>query len=155
MRRATKFEPARWRVWYRHRLSFVIALIVGPVIAAYAGVPSLFWLAAVLAVASAALLRLSRTIRAANGTAQLESASCASRGVAAARFLRVSVARDSDREFRRVAISAVESLEMPVTDHWKIYVGALLVSLSGTVPLILRDERQGKGSTIGMAVAWY
>jgi MFS family permease len=39
-------------------LSFVIALIVGPLIAAYAGVQSLFWLAALLAVVSAVLLRL-------------------------------------------------------------------------------------------------
>jgi MFS family permease len=46
----------------------------------------------------------------------------------------------------------VNRLELPVTDHWKMYVGALLLSLVGTIPLILRDERQGKGSTIGIAV---
>ena len=42
---------------------------------------------------------------------------------------------------------------MPVTDHWKVYVGALLLSLVGTVPLIIRDDRQGKASTVGIAVA--
>jgi predicted MFS family arabinose efflux permease len=46
----------------------------------------------------------------------------------------------------------VNRLELPVTDHWKMYVGALLLSLAGTIPLIVRDERQGKGSTIGIAV---
>ena len=44
-------------------------------------------------------------------------------------------------------------LELPVTDHWKIYVGAVLVSLLGTIPLIVSDERQGKASTVGIAVA--
>ena len=32
-------------------------------------------------------------------------------------------------------------------------MGALLLSLAGTIPLIIRDERQGKGSTISIAVA--
>ncbi|NOR67990.1 MAG: hypothetical protein GQ528_11605 [Woeseiaceae bacterium] len=43
-------------------------------------------------------------------------------------------------------------LELAVTDHWKMYVGALLVSLLGTVPLIISDERKGKTVTIGIAV---
>lgn len=46
----------------------------------------------------------------------------------------------------------LNGLEMPVTAHWKIYVGAIVASLLGTVPLILQDERQGKGHTIGIAV---
>ena len=41
---------------------------------------------------------------------------------------------------------------MPVTSHWQIYVGALLLSLIGTIPLIMSDERQGKARTIGIAV---
>jgi predicted MFS family arabinose efflux permease len=45
-----------------------------------------------------------------------------------------------------------QRLELPVTAHWQIYVGALIVSLLGTVPLVLRDERQGKVVTIGIAV---
>jgi len=40
-----------------------------------------------------------------------------------------------------------------VTDHWKMYVGAILVSLLGTIPLIVSDERQGKAATVGIAVA--
>jgi len=43
-------------------------------------------------------------------------------------------------------------LELPSTTHWQLYVGALLVSLAGTIPLILRDERQGKESTVVMAL---
>jgi len=36
--------------------------------------------------------------------------------------------------------------------HWKIYIGALLASLLGTVPLIIADERQGKTSTVATAI---
>jgi MFS family permease len=39
-------------------ISFMIALIVGPAIAAYAGVSSLFWIAALLAIGGVGLLRL-------------------------------------------------------------------------------------------------
>lgn len=34
-----------------------------------------------------------------------------------------------------------------------MYVGALLLSLAGTIPLIMRDERQGKDTTMGIAVS--
>ena len=43
--------------------------------------------------------------------------------IAARRFLRISVARDHDGDFRGAAIPAERSLEMPLTDHWKMYVG--------------------------------
>jgi predicted MFS family arabinose efflux permease len=45
------------------------------------------------------------------------------------------------------------TLQIPVDSQWKIYIGALLLSLFGTVPLVLRDERQGKAATLGVAVA--
>jgi MFS family permease len=44
------------------------------------------------------------------------------------------------------------TLQLPPTSHWQLYVGALLVSLVGAIPLILRDERQGKSSTVGVAL---
>ena len=54
--------------------------------------------------------------------------------------------------FVAIPLLFVDRLELAVTDHWKMYIGALLVSLAGTSPLIIRDERQGKGATIGIAV---
>ena len=44
-------------------------------------------------------------------------------------------------------------LDLALTAHWKIYIGALLASLLGTVPLIIKDERQGKATTLGLAIA--
>ena len=42
--------------------------------------------------------------------------------------------------------------EMPLTEHWKIYVGALLVSLGIAVPMIMNDQHQGRSRLIGLAV---
>ena len=134
-------------------LSFVIALIAGPAIAAYAGVPVLFWIAALLAIAGIALLRLV--------PGDIE------RPMADHRWnLRPALRPDLLRlDFYIFLLHAIMTacfvalpflfknrLELPITSHWKIYVGALLVSLLGTVPLILRDERQGKQATTGVAV---
>jgi predicted MFS family arabinose efflux permease len=44
------------------------------------------------------------------------------------------------------------TLQIPETSHWQLYIGALLASLTVAVPLIMRDERQGKESTVGMAL---
>lgn len=134
-------------------LSFIIALILGPAIAAYAGVPALFWIAALLAIVSAALLQLI--------PADIE------RPVAAHSWnLRPAIRPELLRldlyvfllhaimtaSFVALPFLLSKTLAMPLTDHWKIYVSAVLVSLAGTIPLILRDERQGKSSTIGLAV---
>ncbi|MDH3439575.1 MAG: hypothetical protein OEM63_02395, partial [Gammaproteobacteria bacterium] len=43
-------------------------------------------------------------------------------------------------------------LDVLLGDHWKIYIGALLVSLVGTVPLIIADERKGKSATVATAI---
>ena len=133
--------------------SFVIALIAGPAIAAYAGVPALFWIAAVLAIVAAVLLKalpadIERPI--VRPTWVLRPA------------LRPELLRLDGYVFLLHAILTAsfvalpflfaDRLELPVTAHWKIYIGALLVSLLGTVPLILSDERQGKAATIGIAV---
>ena len=133
--------------------SFVIALMAGPAIAAHAGVPALFWIAALLAVVGAVLLKalpagIERPI--ARPTWDLRPA------------LRPELLRLDGYVFLLHAILTAsfvalpflfaDRLELPVTAHWKIYVGALFVSLLGTVPLILSDERQGKATTMGIAV---
>ncbi len=45
-----------------------------------------------------------------------------------------------------------DRLELPVSGHWKIYVAALIVSLLGTVPLVMADDRRGRRSTMAIAV---
>jgi MFS family permease len=134
-------------------LSFLLALIIGPLIAAAAGVRSLFWMAAVLALLAALLLTLmpkgvrrparapDRSLRTAfkPGLLRLDGYVFLLHTLLTASFVALPyLLRDS--------------LGLSLTDHWKVYVAALLASLLGTVPLILADERRGKGSTLSVAI---
>jgi MFS family permease len=134
--------------------SFMLALILGPVIAAHFGVPALFWLAAALAVVGGVLLtRLPDSIK--------RPEQALSWNILPA--FRVDLLRLDlyifllhailTASFVALPFLLANKLEMAVIDHWKMYIGALLVSLLGTVPLIISDERKGKAATIGIAVA--
>ena len=134
-------------------LSFVIALIAGPAIAAYAGVPALFWLAALMAVLGAALLRLIPDDIERPAARPVWNLRPALRPDLLRLDLYVFLLHAMlTASFVALPFLLTDKLRLPLTEHWKIYVGALLVSLLGTVPLILRDERQGKEATMGVAV---
>jgi MFS family permease len=133
--------------------SFLLALIIGPVIAAASGVRSLFWLAAVLAVVAALLLlllpggidrpaqrpdrRLSAAIR--PDLLRLD-------------FYIFVLHTLLTASFVALPFLLRDELHLALSDHWQMYVGALLTSLLGTVPLILADERKGKSSTLTIAI---
>jgi predicted MFS family arabinose efflux permease len=133
--------------------SFLLALIIGPVVAAAHGVRSLFWLAAVLAVLAAALLmflppgierpaeRPERNIRQAFRPDLLR--------LDLYIFLLHVLLTAS---FVALPFLLRNQLDMPLGSHWQIYVGALVLSLLGTVPLVLADERQGKTANVGIAI---
>jgi MFS family permease len=134
--------------------AFLLAVVFGPLFSARFGVPALFLFAAVLAgVAAALLFALPRGVERPESPRQWNF-NRAFRPqllrVDAYVFLLHAILTAS---FVALPFLFVDRLELAVTDHWKMYVGALLLSLAGTIPLIIRDERQGKGSTIGIAVA--
>jgi len=135
-------------------LAFLLAVVVGPLFAARFGVPALFLLAALLAIAAACLLivlpneierpRIRQTLQ--------------FRRAFRAELLRVDVYMFLLHSILTASFVALpflltKRLELPVTDHWKMYVTALLLSLTVTIPLILRDDRQGKASTLSIAVS--
>ncbi|MCH8301928.1 MAG: MFS transporter [Proteobacteria bacterium] len=133
--------------------SFLLALIIGPVIAATSGVRMLFWLAAVLAaVAALLLLLLPRGIE--------KPAELPDRRIRAAfrpELLRLDfyifvLHALLTASFVALPFLLRDELHLALTDHWQIYVGALLASLLGTVPLIFADERKGKSSTLTIAI---
>lgn len=134
-------------------LSFVLALIIGPAIAGQSGVRSLFWMAAILAAIAAALL-----IALPSGIQKPKARS----GIRLSAALRPDLLRLDFYVFVLHAILTASFVALPfllrnrldlvLTDHWKVYIGALIVSLAGTIPLILADERRGKQSTIGLSV---
>ncbi|HEX7060609.1 MAG TPA: MFS transporter [Woeseiaceae bacterium] len=135
--------------------SFLLALIAGPAIAAVWDVRSLFWIAAALAgVAAFVLTTLPGVPEAA------PPAPAARRSLAAA--LRLPLLRLDlyifllhgllTATFVALPLILQNALALPVTDHWKVYTTALVLSLAGTVPLILADDRRGKRSTLTVAV---
>ena len=133
--------------------AFMMAMIFGPLFSAKFGVPALFMFSAGLAVFAAALLLiLPRGIE-----KPVEPRSWNFRPAFRPELLRVDayvflLHAIMTASFVAIPLLFVDRLELAVTDHWKMYIGALLVSLAGTIPLIIRDERQGKGTTIGIAV---
>lgn len=133
-------------------LSFMIALIVGPLLGARFGVPALFWIAASLAVVAALLLRgLPDDI--VPPKAQSWNLLPAFRPeLMRLDFYVFLLHAILTASFVALPFLLTARLDMPVTSHWQVYIGALVVSLLGTVPLIMSDERQGKARTVGIAV---
>jgi len=135
-------------------LAFLLAVVVGPLFAARFGVPALFLLAALLAIAAACLLIvLPDKIERPRIRQKLQF-----RRAFRAELLRVDIYMFLLHSILTASFVALpflltKRLELPVTDHWKMYVTALLLSLTVTIPLILRDDRQGKGSTMSLAVS--
>ena len=133
--------------------SFLLALIIGPVIAAASGVRSLFRLAAALAVVAALLLLLlpggiERPVQRPD-----RRLSAAIRPDLLRLDLYIFVLHTLlTASFVALPFLLRNELHLALSDHWQMYVGALLTSLLGTVPLILADERKGKSSTLTIAI---
>ena len=133
--------------------SFLLALVLGPVIAGAFGIRSLFWLAAGLAVAAGLLLtflpagiekpaqRPDRSIWKAFRPDLLR--------LHLYIFLLHAVLTAS---FVALPFLLRNTLGLPIESHWQMYIGALAASLLLTVPLIISDERQGKASTVSLSI---
>lgn len=133
--------------------SFLLALIIGPIIAAQSGVRSLFWIAATLAlVAGLLLMALPAGIEKPKAPVVLRPAA-----VLRPELLRLDLYIFVLHALLTASFVALpflfrNRLDLILTEHWKIYVGALIVSLAGTIPLILVDDRRGRAGTIGLAI---
>jgi len=133
-------------------LSFMIAMVVGPLIAGHFGVRSLFWAAAVLAIVAALMLRLLPDI-----PPPVRRTSWSIVPAFRADLLRIDfyvflLHAIMTATFVALPFLLTDRLGMALTDHWKIYVGALVVSLGIAVPMIMNDHHQGRGRLIGLAV---
>ncbi|MCH8137295.1 MAG: MFS transporter, partial [Proteobacteria bacterium] len=134
--------------------SFLLAMVLGPLLAASFGVRALFGLGVLVAIVAALLLML---LPKGIEKPQTPAGRWDFRLALGADLLRLDFYIFTLHAILAASFVALpfllsNSLELPVTSHWKLYIGALLVSLIGTIPLIVRDERQGKGGTIGVAV---
>jgi len=133
-------------------LSFIIALAAGSAISAQIGVPGLFWLAAALALVAGLLLR-----GLPDGIHPPKPQNWNILPAFRADLLRLDfyvflLHAILTASFVALPFLLLNRLEMPITSHWQMYVGALVLSLFGAIPLIISDERQGKAKTVGIAV---
>lgn len=134
-------------------LSFMVAMVSGPLIAAKFGVQSLFWCAALLAVLAGLILLLLPNIpqvKKRDSWSLLPAMRPDLLRIDAYIFLLHTMMTAT---FVALPFLLANRLQLPLTGHWKIYVGALLLSLIITVPLIMRDHRRGSGRLISIAVA--
>ena len=132
--------------------SFMLAMVAGPLIASRFGVPSLFWLAAALAVVAAFLLRLLPEIPKPEARESWSMLPAFRPDLLRMDFYVFLLHAIMTATFVALPFMLSGRLDLPMTDHWKMYVGALLVSLAITVPMIMRDHHQGRERYIGMAV---
>jgi MFS family permease len=135
-------------------MSFLIAFILGPLIAGYFGERSLFWMAALLAGFAAALLGLlPKTPRRPEVKQRLTFSAAFLPNLLRLDLYVFLLHTILTASFVALPFVLHDHLQLPMTAYWKIYIGALLLSLLGTIPLIMADERQGKRWTMGIAVA--
>ena len=133
--------------------AFLLAIMLGPVIAAATGVRSLFWLAAAVAVVSGGLLMFVPGSNERGRTAPKIRITDALRPALLRLDLYVFVLHTlMTAMFVALPFVLQNTIDWPLADHWKIYLAALAASLVGTVPLILADEREGKAWVFSIAI---
>ena len=138
-------------------LSFVIALIAAPALDAAVGVPGIFGIMLAMALLGIALLHLAvppephrhggPESRRLSGMLEIVArpqlrplyfGMFALHAIMTATFLSVPQVLQDD-------------LGLASADHWQVYLGVFVVSIAGTVPLVLGTERGGRGSTLLVA----
>ena len=133
-------------------LSFMIAMVIGPLVAGHFGVRSLFWAAAVLAIVAALMLRLLPEIPPPARRASWSIVPAFRADLLRIDFYVFLLHALMTATFVALPFLLTDRLGMALTEHWKIYVGALVVSLGIAVPMIMNDHHQGRGRLIGLAV---
>ena len=134
-------------------MSFMLAMVGGPLVAAKFGVQSLFWVAAALAVVAGLLLTLLPKVPRVRKSEGWNLLPAIRPNLLRIDFYVVLLHTIMTATFVALPFLLTRRLEMPLIDHWKMYVGALLLSLVITIPLIMKDHRQGQSRLIGIAVS--
>ncbi|MDJ0701039.1 MAG: MFS transporter [Woeseiaceae bacterium] len=134
-------------------LAFVLAFVGGPIIASAWGVPSLFWIAAGLALVGASMLLLLPAGVEREEKPQLWNLKPALRlDLLQLDFYVFLLHAIITATFVAMPFLLTRRLAVPLGDHWMYYVGALLLSLVIAVPMILKDHHQGRRRFISLSV---
>lgn len=131
-------------------LSFALALVLGPIVAHWGGLPGLFWFIAFLALVGILILMLVVPNPAHRGRHRdAESVPGQFRGVLADTELRrldlgiFTLHLTMTSLFLVVPLFLGERGVAPV-DHWMIYLPVLLLAIVAMVPLIIQAENKGR-----------
>lgn len=126
-------------------LAFVLALVLGPVVAGFIGVHGIFWMTALLALASIPLVLwgVPTPEIAAGARGRLRQA------LADPQLLRLDggifvLHACMIALFTAAPFAIVETLGLPGPAHWKVYLPVLLLSLLPVFPLIRWAEHGGR-----------
>jgi len=133
-------------------VSFMVAMVAGPLIAAKFGVQSLFWIAAALAVVAGLMLQLLPEIPRPKISRSWSIIPAFRADLLRIDFYVFLLHTIMTATFVALPFLLHDRLELALMDHWKMYVGALVLSLGITVPMIMSDHHQGRGRLIGLAV---
>ena len=133
-------------------VSFMLAMIAGPLLASQFGVAGLFWLGAALSVVAAAMLQLMPEVPQPKAHTTLDLRPAFRADLVRMDFYVFLLHVIMTATFVALPILLTRKLNLPLTEHWQIYVSALVLSLGITVPLVMRDHRQGRVELIGIAV---
>jgi MFS family permease len=133
-------------------LSFAVALVLGPVVAAAGGLAAVFWFTALLAVAGVAIVVLLVPTPPKVGTEHNEVGARA--GLIGRSLRDPALARLNFGVFTLHFILMASFLVVPGflersagvdrAQHWMVYLPALLLSIAGMVPLMILAERWGR-----------
>jgi MFS family permease len=133
--------------------SFMLALLAGPPLAGLIGVPGLFVLGIALAAVAIALVVLAVPAASAAVPSRLGLATALARPdllvLDAAVFVLHMLLTAL---FVAVPFLLRDALGLPERAHWAVYLGALTLSLAGTIPLILAVER-GRAQALSWRLA--
>lgn len=134
--------------------SFLIALVLGPLVAGITGVRGLFWLAGIMALTALALATvLPRTKPVPPAGAPAPTAGRLTLGVAAIDTSIFLLHMMLTASFVAAPFLLRDALGVPMETQWRTYFAALALSLVATVPLVLLGEK-GRGSAVfALAVA--
>jgi MFS family permease len=134
-------------------LSFAVALVLGPVMAALGGLPTVFWFTAALAGAGIVILILlvppSPPVRGVDHTEERVILWSKRRGLGDTALVHLNfgvfVLHFILVAFFLVVPGIIEnSLGVDREHHWMVYLPVLLLSLAGMVPLMILAERGGR-----------
>ena len=134
-------------------LAFILALVLGPLVAGWIGVDGIFQMTAILALLSLPVLMFG--VPTAPALAPQRGSLRAV--LADPQLLRLDIGifllhACMTAVFTVVPLAIVQTLGLASAEHWKIYLPVLLLSLAPVFPLIRYAERSGRFKTVFVAI---